>query len=373
MVEARMKRPYLLWKRGRVWYYKVPEGKHYLSTGQSTRRAAEQFVIEVIHQERGSVPQYCSFRRYAEPFFLWDRCPHIRRVLEETGRFTERHARIQRGRLKNHVFGDPFAAKRLSEITRADIFDLRSRLLKRCSPATANKVIDVVKVVLREAVIREELRRDPTELVRRVRHQKRERGVFTVEELRRLFPERGYGPWKDACDYTCFFLAAVSGARRGELLVLRWRHLDFEGQYLKITEAWKGRDEIGGTKSGRARIVPLSSRIFEKFDTLRLESLHVQPDDFLFCYDDGSRVGETWWHERFKRALRRAEIEPAGRWLTPHSFRHTVNTIVRDAGQDPAKIRAVLGWMDEAIQDNYTHWEAQHLRQWAEIVDEIWG
>ena len=237
---------------------------------------------------------------YAEPFFVWGECPHIRRVLEEAGRFTQRHARIQRGRLEKHVFDDPFADKRLSEITRADIFDLRSRLLKKCSPATTNKVIDVVKVVLREAVIREELDRDPTELVRRVRHQKRERGIFSVDELKRLFPEHGYGPWKGARDYTCFYLAAVSGARRGELLVLRWRHIDFEGRCLNISEAWKGRDEIGGTKSGRSRVVPLSARIVDKFDNLRADSLHLQPDDFLFCYDDGSRVGETWWHEHFK-------------------------------------------------------------------------
>ena len=66
------------------------------------------------------------------------------------------------------------------------------------SSSTTNKVIDVVKVVLREAVICEELDRDPTELVRRVRHKKRERGIFTVEELKRLFPDYGYGPWKDA-------------------------------------------------------------------------------------------------------------------------------------------------------------------------------
>ena len=45
---------------------------------------------------------------------------------------------------------------------------------------------------------------------------------------------------------------------------------------------------------------------------------------------------------------------------------------MRNSGHDPAKIRAVLGWMDEEIQDNYTHWEAEHLRRWAEIVDEIW-
>jgi hypothetical protein len=69
-------------------------------------------------------------------------------VLEETGRFTLRHARIQRGRQEKYVLGNPFANKRLSEITRVDIFDLRSKLLRRDSPATTNKVIDVVKVVL---------------------------------------------------------------------------------------------------------------------------------------------------------------------------------------------------------------------------------
>jgi len=33
--------------------------------------------------------------------------------------------------------------------------------------------------------------------------------------------------------------------------VLRWRHIDFEGRCLNISEAWKGRDEIGGTKISR--------------------------------------------------------------------------------------------------------------------------
>ena len=72
------------------------------------------------------------------------------------------------------------------------------------------------------------------------------------------------------------------------------------------------------------------------------------------------------------QGLKAAEIDPGPRWLTPHSFRHTINTIVRDSGHDPAKIRAVLGWMDEEIQDNYTHWQTEDLRRWAEIVDRIW-
>ena len=74
------------------------------------------------------------------------------------------------------------------------MFDLRSRLLQRCSPETTNKVIDLVKVILREAVVREEIKRHPTELVRRVWHDKQERGIFTVEEFKLLFPEKGHGP-----------------------------------------------------------------------------------------------------------------------------------------------------------------------------------
>jgi hypothetical protein len=33
----------------------------------------------------------------------------------------------------------------------------------------------------------------------------------------------------------------------------------------------------------------------------------------------------------------------------PDTFRHTINTLVRNSGYDPAKMRAELGWMDEAI------------------------
>ena len=45
-----------------------------------------------------------------------------------------------------------FANKRLSEITRADVLDLRSRLLRKCSPATVNRALGIVKVIFRETV-----------------------------------------------------------------------------------------------------------------------------------------------------------------------------------------------------------------------------
>ena len=190
-----MKRPYYLIQRNGIWYYRLnkesglvdQDERTWHSTGIGNRKTAETYLREML----GGSRLLLTFREYAAPFFTWEVCPHIRRVLEETGRYTERHARIQRGRLVNHLFTDPFAEKRLSDITRADIFDLRSWLLKKNSPAMTNKVIGVVKIILREAVIREELDRDPTEYIRNVKGKKRERGTFTVDELRKLFPEHG--------------------------------------------------------------------------------------------------------------------------------------------------------------------------------------
>jgi len=368
-----VKRPFLLWKRGQLWYYRLAGGKTFHTTGQTTRGKAEAYVVELLRSAEGhSRQRHLSFRLYAEPFFVWDCCPHIRRLQEEGKGITRRHARIQRQRLENHILSDPFAARRLSEITRADVLDLRSRLLAKNAPATTNKALGVVKVIFREALYREDINRDPAAGVGKVKYRKEERGVFTAEELRKLFPDHGYGPWRDIRDATCFYLAAVTGLRRGEILALRWQHIDFDRQCVAVCEAWKGGQEMGPPKWDHLRVVPISSRTIHRLYRLRAESVRTTLEDYVFGYDDGSHIGETWWRKRFCAAMKKAGIDWQARHLSPHSFRHTINTIVRNSGQDPAKIRAILGWMDEAVQENYTHWDLDHLKAWADIVDEIW-
>ena len=150
-------------KRGHLWYYRLAEEKTFHTTEQRNHNKAEAYVVELLRSSDGHRNQrHLSFRRYAEPFFIWERCPHIRRSREEGKSITKRHAKIQRQRLHKHILNDPFADKRLSEITRADILDSRSRLLAQNAPATVNKALGIVKVIFREAVYREEINRDPT-------------------------------------------------------------------------------------------------------------------------------------------------------------------------------------------------------------------
>jgi integrase len=55
-------------------------------------------------------------------------------------------------------------------------------------------------------------------------------------------------------------VAAYAGLRRGELLALRWRDVDFERRKLVVRRAVSGDVEASSTKSRRAREVPLAEQ-----------------------------------------------------------------------------------------------------------------
>jgi integrase len=160
--------------------------------------------------------------------------------------------------------------------------------------------------------------------------------------------------------------------RRGEILALQWKNIIFDDSYLIVSTAWKDRNEIGLPKWNNIRRVPLPKIILEKLKDLNSESIRCLPDDLVFCYDDGTRLGDTWWKKRFDSTMKKAGIDKKARNLKPHSFRHTLNTILRDSGADIAKIRATLGWLSEDVQDDYTHWNIEHLQGQAETINNIW-
>ena len=66
-------------------------------------------------------------------------------------------------------------------------------------------------------------------------------------------------------------------------------------------------------------------------------------------------------------------IDSDRRNFNPHSFKHTLNTLLRNSGLAPAKIRASLGWSQVRIQENYTHWQVEHLKEQINFIDKIFG
>ncbi|UCF97016.1 MAG: site-specific integrase [Spirochaetaceae bacterium] len=349
-------------KRGKYWHYRLANEKTFHTTGKTTKPRAIEFVQERIGRAPSSP---LTLKQYIEPYFIWDQCPHVRRLLNEGKSITRRYVAIRRMLIKKHILTDSIADRLVADIRRADLLDFRDRLLRKAGQSTVNTVMGILKIVFREGYFREDLDQNPTEGIGVIKYQKKEVGIFSLEELQLLFPEDSFGPWKDIYDRTCFLLAVSTGMRRGEILALTWENVNLEEGFVSVVRAWKDLEEIGAPKWDHVRSVPfllLSDRIVKRLGELKEQSIRVAPNDLVFCYEDGSRFGGTWWRKRFCKAMEKAKIDRQARGLSPHSFRHSLNTLLRDRGKDDAKIREVLGWRQRRTQENYTHFDIDHFK-----------
>ena len=159
--------------------------------------------------------------------------------------------------------------------------------------------------------------------------------------------------------------------RRGEILALNWESVHFDEHYIEVRQARKDRHEMGLPKWNKTRMVRLPVNLAETLVRIPEREHHTDDQELVSCYKDGGRFGGTWWAKRFAAAMEAAKIDRRARNIRPHSFRHTLNSLLREKGYDPAKIRVSLGWADQQIQDNYTHWNANSFDGQRKIVDEF--
>lgn len=372
---ARPTEPFSLIKRPKTkfWYYKLGGWKGYKSTGKTLKSDAISVALEALDSERPD-PSGPTLRKYAAPFFVWETCPHVKRLVAEGKSITGYHVKDMRRVLENHLFTDSIADVRLGKLKRSHILDFRERLIEKLGyTRTVQKVVGVLKTILKEAYFREDISRDPTVGIGVSRYDAKEIGAFTTEELNAVFPASPPGPWGDLTGYAVFLTAATTGMRRGEILALTWEYVDFKTQVIDVRRAWKDRHEMGPPKWGKTRVTPMPEQLSVTLRLVQKTSENTKPNDLVFCYGDGARLGGTWWQKRFRSGMKSTGIDYKRRNLRPHSFRHTLNSILREQGYDAAKIRAALGWSSEDVQDGYTHWNSSAFDGQRTIVNGVFG
>src|SRR5208282_633040 len=138
------------WSNG-FWYYRLPGMKGYKSTGTRDHRDAVLFAQEKMKSVALLVQRRAPLlKEYSADFFVWDRCPHCKKLREEGRQITRRYAHGQRLLLVKYLLTDRIADKQLSAITRADVLEYRSRLAEQLGSKTntANKSLAVLKTIL---------------------------------------------------------------------------------------------------------------------------------------------------------------------------------------------------------------------------------
>ncbi len=359
-----MKKPYRLWKRENGVFYYSANGKNWKTTGEKTKAAAIAVAINSIGKNPDIKP--ISLGDFLAPYFTED-CPHSTKLASEGRPSTLRHIKAQRYLFEKYVFPDIISDIPILMLKKGDFIDMRSRLLKITGPRTVNKIFTAIRTALNEGVFRGDIPEDPTKGIKLVKYEKKRTIIISPEKLREMFPENSLGPWNNRLEKCCFYLAATTGMRRGEVLALRWSSIDFSKKVVWISEAFKDdQDTIGLPKWNKKRFTPIPKLVLDELQMLKVMS----KNDLVFCNDSGKRLSNSWWRDSFNRALSRIGIGKSP-GLSPHSLRHTLNTILRSQGLEDSKIRKALGWGSEIIQDNYTHFQPEHLEIQGKLVGKI--
>ncbi len=151
------------------------------------------------------------------------------------------------------------------------------------SPRTIEYVHAVLRKALRDAVAVDQiLPSNPVERAKRPRKAPSEPGqVWTPGQLRAFLDTA-----RQHRLFAFYRLAAYTGARRGELLNLRWRDIDLDAGEVRITGSAAviaGQRIEGTTKSGRSRTVSIDA-----------ETVQILRDHRKRQAEDRLRVGPDW-------------------------------------------------------------------------------
>lgn len=156
---------------------------------------------------------------------------------------------------------------------------------------------------------------------------------------------------EDVQDAELVRVAAYAGLRRGELVALRWRDLDFIGRKITVRRSLSGDTELRSTKSRRAREVPLPDQAAAALDRLSRRCEFTGPDDYVFANRLGRRLDPSALRRRFERARDAAGLEP----LRFHDLRHTYGSLLVAGGIDLASVKAAMGHSRITTTERYLH------------------
>ena len=164
--------------------------------------------------------------------------------------YMTKHAEVHNRRPekpRNHyrLYLSPWGSRRLSHIKKADVQALHAKLGRERGRVTANVAVKLLRSIFNRAIEWELWAKpNPATGIRLFPEDSRER-FLQPDELPRFFKALAAEENETIRDY--LFVSLLTGARRGNVLAMRWEEVNLE----------RGEWRIPTTKSGKPHVVPL--------------------------------------------------------------------------------------------------------------------
>ncbi|MEX3918157.1 tyrosine-type recombinase/integrase [Paraburkholderia sp. BR10872] len=266
----------------------------------------------------------------------------------------------------------------LTAITAWDIEKWRAeRLNAGTKPATCNRIINALRGAFSRAVEWEIIEAHPMRTVKKQREpepdgdryllpdeERRLRDALdaydeTVRDerrklarrLHRIEAARTYG---DATK-PAVLLCLNTGARRGEVLKLQWRHVDLDGARVTFPGA--------NTKNAKSRVLALNREALAVLGAWRAQC----PDEAVFVFPNETgkaplRELKAWPKVRDAANIARLRFRL-------HDARHHAASRLVMAGVDLFSVSRVLGHADTRMTARYSHLSPEHMRDVMAALD----
>ena len=178
---------------------------------------------------------------------------------------------------------------------------------------------------------------------------------FTRAEVERILASLDVGTASGLRDRALLETLYSTGMRRSELIGLDLYDLDIERGWVTIRRG----------KGGKDRVVPIGERALawvERYLEEARPALVLGADEWaVFLSQEGRRLSPPALTNLVKRRIRDSGVRP--RRGSCHLFRHTMATLMLEAGADLRVIQEILGHASLETTEIYTKVSIHHLKR----------
>ena len=177
--------------------------------------------------------------------------------------------------------------------------------------------------------------------------------VLSVDEVERLLAAPDPKTVLGARNGAMVELIYAAGLRVSELINLKLMDVNLEAGFVRV---------MG--KGSRERLVPMGTHAMEKIQRYLKEARPVQLKKATSPYLFVARAGNPMTRQAFWKLLRQLALS-AGikKPVSPHGLRHSFASHLLEGGADLRAVQVMLGHVDIATTQIYTHVARSRLRE----------
>lgn len=196
------------------------------------------------------------------------------------------------------------------------------------------------------------IRRDPAELIKAPKIEKKAPVILSVNEVNALLGQPGMASAKEIRDKAMMELLYATGIRVSELIGLELGDLNMQVGYITCRDGHKERMVPFGKTAKQALSVYLERG--------RKEILKGRDSDWLFTNCSGKAMSRQGFWKIIKYYGEKAGIQAD---ITPHTLRHSFAAHLIRGGADIRAVQAMLGHSDSTTTQMYAAYSGNSVAE----------